>query len=194
LEFTANRYWLFFYSGHFRRSSERLKRTLKSVSHHCFLWGVLIIWANAAGPSCMTKKYRYNKKNYTLSELSEISGINLKTLRKRLVYGFSVKRAVETPLKIINKKYRYKGKTRLLSEISELSGISYTTLKYRLTNCGMSFRKAIETPVTKARILKYKGKNYTIAELSTQTGIDQRTIRRRLTDGMSTKQALATQS
>ena len=120
-----------------------------------------------------------------------MSDISIKTMRKRLIYGFTVKQAVETPLKIINKKYRYKGKNRLLSDISELTGISYTTLKYRMTHRGMSIKEAIETPITKARQLKYKGKYYTIAELSNETDIDQRTIRSRLAYGLSTNQALA---
>ena len=113
----------------------------------------------------MTKKYRYKNKSYTLAELAELSDINIKCLSKRFSYGFSVKEAVETPLKVSNKTYRYKGKNHTLVEVSKLSGIAYTTLQYRL-QLGQTFKQAVGKPIKKAKMLKYKGKSYTIAELS----------------------------
>lgn len=79
-----------------------------------------------------SKKYEYNGKLYTMSELSEMSGICDITLLDRIRKGWSIKSAVETPV-ISPKLYEYNGKKYTIKELAKKVGIRLTTLYTRLS-------------------------------------------------------------
>lgn len=84
------------------------------------------------GRRLSSKKYEYNGKLYTISELSEMSGISDNTLFSRFERGMSVKSAIETPV-FSPKLYEYNGKKYTLNELAKKAGIPQATLHTRLT-------------------------------------------------------------
>lgn len=83
------------------------------------------------GRRLSSKKYEYNGKLYTISELSEMSGISDNTLSSRISNGWSIKSAIETPV-FSPKLYEYNGKKYTLRELAKEVGILHRTLKTRL--------------------------------------------------------------
>jgi hypothetical protein len=82
-------------------------------------------WANTkvqAYNKTNTKYYDYKGDNYTLSELSLICGIKSRTIYNRLLFGWSVEKAVETPVKQSNKKFAIALEKELKAEQEKLKG------------------------------------------------------------------------
>ena len=73
------------------------------------------------------------------------AGLKVNTVRMRLSSGWSVARALSTPVKATAAPtvYVYKGRKRALREISELTGVKHSTLRGRL-QCGYSLNEAIK--------------------------------------------------
>lgn len=100
------------------------------------------------------KRYPYKGKMLSLHQISDMEGINYRTLRNRIFRsGMTIEQAVnhKTGSKVCknNTRYEYEGKQLRLYELSEISGIHPATLKWRLKNMGMSASEAINTPVRK---------------------------------------------
>lgn len=133
----------------------------------------------------MNKKYyTYKGKKYTMTELSEMSGINKQTLVTRIcTQKMDIEEAVE---KSTNKKkmYMYKGKECTMDELVKMSGLEKTTIYSRIQYHGYSVEEAVDTPLKIKKYL-YKGKMYSIGGLSVLCGIDTGTIYERLKRGWS---------
>ena len=113
--------------------------------------------------------YSYKGKEYSLKELSKISGLTRKQLYKRIwECGWTIEEAVETPLKkpregLIKKShakkrnrknvYMYKGKEYTLTELAELSGLPRMALWDRLSRGKIwaSVEEAVDTPIIKRK-------------------------------------------
>lgn len=80
-----------------------------------------------------------------LMDAAAAAGLKVNTVRMRLSSGWSVARALSTPVKATAAPtvYVYKGRKRALREIAELTGVKHSTLRGRL-QCGYSLNEAIK--------------------------------------------------
>lgn len=84
------------------------------------------------------KYCEYNGKQYSLIELSKMSGINRDVLYRRIIeLNWSVEKALNQNLRKRQKKvnlYKYNGSDYTLQELSEILNIPKGTLYYRIKN------------------------------------------------------------
>lgn len=110
------------------------------------------------------KTYRYKGKDYILTDLADIAGIDRRTIAARLKSGWSVSDAVEIPKDLYHhgglrserwveannnkhqRNFRYKEVDYSVCELSLLCGLSVGVIRYRLRN-GWSVERAVETPL-----------------------------------------------
>ena len=141
-------------------------------------------------------KYEHEGIFYTIVELSNMTRLSKHRILRRInVYGWSVKRAVETP---DNEKYgqlyKYKNESYSVQELSELSGLLPQTLISRLKS-GWPIEKAVEKPSTRQikpielprkkiiiprTMFEYNGLIYSLRELSILAQLSIETIYRRI--------------
>lgn len=71
-------------------------------------------WYEQENNRCICTRYEYKGNNYTISQLSKISGIKRNCLKRRIDSGMTIKDAVETPVKkrIFTKKPEFKRKKK----------------------------------------------------------------------------------
>lgn len=103
-----------------------------------------------------TCEFEYNGKKYNsweLCELSSIEGLQPQHITDRVNRrGWSVERAITTPLKQMNKLYEYNGRkytSKELVKLSPIKNITHHTLTDRINRQGWSIEKAITTPINK---------------------------------------------
>lgn len=127
-------------------------------------------------PIYMIKKYNYKGKNYTMKELSKISGIKYDTIQYRICHlNWSVEKAVETPLKK-EKKYKYKNGMYTVVELSEMTGIPRSVIHGRLT-LGWGIKRAVETRYNGKAINNNKDKQpHTKKEIKENRAILNKTL------------------
>ena len=103
-----------------------------------------------SGNRC-AKKYPYKGKLHTLRELlslPECESMSIHTLKGRIcIYGWSVEKALRTPVTSKDKAYFYQGRSFRLSELANLPecAVSMQTLQSRLRN-HWSVEEALKTP------------------------------------------------
>ena len=95
-----------------------------------------------------TRKNRYlelDGKKLTTLQISEIKGIDKRTLLGRLDRGWDASRAIVEP---VHKKvlFEFQGKEKNLADWAKISGVNYHTLRWRIFKFGWSLEKALETP------------------------------------------------
>lgn len=105
--------------------------------------------------------YKYKEETFvTLQEVSDRFGISYTTLHSRLRSGWSIERAIETPVRFQNsRKVVYKGKTyKNLPELCKELHIHLSTVRSRLKS-GMTLDDAVV--VKTLHSVSYKGKTFT---------------------------------
>lgn len=91
--------------------------------------------------------FAYNGRNLTLTQWSEVTGIDKSTLWERLnICKWSVEKALTVPVGDAH-KYEFNGEKHTLKEWSEITGIKCETIKSRLYKRKWSIEKALTTPV-----------------------------------------------
>ena len=90
----------------------------------------------------------FNGVEKTLTEWAESIGITVECLFRRFLYGWSMERAMKTPL---GKKHyiTYNGKTQQLYEWANELGYGYDMLERRINYHGWSVERALTTPPRK---------------------------------------------
>ncbi len=103
------------------------------------------------------QKYKYKGELLTLREIHEKyqPGISVDRIRSRLTIGWTIEKAVETPLQSRgkrNKKYKYKGELLTLKEIHEKyqPSISLQCFRERIYT-GWTIKKALTIPKSEHR-------------------------------------------
>lgn len=109
---------------------------------NCF-WATRTEQARNRSSNCLVD---YNGKMITLAELSEITGIQSRTLQWRHNNGFVGEDLIQPLLK--NVKYEFNGISRTLNEWSSILNIKYDVLRDRLKS-GWSIEQAFTTPILK---------------------------------------------
>lgn len=96
------------------------------------------------------KTYEYNGQQYTLVQLSKLSGKSISCIRSRLIKGMSVDKAVKHP-NMNEKKHTciYQGREIGITEASKILGISRDTIYHRLFR-GSTLQEIIDDPRTGA--------------------------------------------
>lgn len=96
--------------------------------------------------------FEYNGKHYNsweLCQISNIEGLKPQHITDRVNRrGWSVERAINTPLKKMNQLFNYNGKqytSKELAELSNINNLTYHDITDRINGLGWSVEKAITT-------------------------------------------------
>lgn len=97
---------------------------------------------------------KYNGQTRTIAEWAALVSMKPGTLVLRLRRGWSVEKALETPINGTKKiiLLEYKGERRTIQEWAARAGMKEVTLRARL-NRGWAIERALETPVTSKKKL-----------------------------------------
>nr|MDT0250057.1 helix-turn-helix domain-containing protein [Endozoicomonas sp.] len=107
---------------------------------------------------------RWLGKSWNVNDLADHLGMNRSTLYYRIfVYGWSVRAAIETPVKQNTpsrvtktaRTYTYQGREYTIRELSMQFDMALTTLYDRLRS-GWSVAKTVETPIDQRKSRKKK--------------------------------------
>lgn len=100
----------------------------------------------------------FRGKRVTITEAAHELGFSPDVLFDRINrYGWSEKRAVETPLTKY-RKYNFKGDEYTMKELSALSGVNRGTLNYRINVLRMSVEDALTTPLNASKSRRRHGR------------------------------------
>jgi hypothetical protein len=88
------------------------------------------------------KLYEYpvgSGNHYTMRQLARLAGININSVKNRLVDGWSTDRIVNTPAYTAPRRadvhtYEYRGQTYTIAQLGKLSGIALPTIRSRIRN------------------------------------------------------------
>lgn len=122
----------------------------------------------------------FNGKPYSLSELSELSGVSKTQLKRRYDAGLRDDDLV-APVKK-HKTFDVNGKQLTLGQAAKVLGIPYGTLKTRYGN-GLRGQDLFAVTDNRANKIPFKGELTSIAELSRQSGISWTELARRYKAG-----------
>ncbi|EKF9273614.1 GIY-YIG nuclease family protein [Vibrio cholerae] len=151
-------------------------------------------------------KYEYQGKMMTLSEISEVSGTSVSTIKDRLNRGATIEQAVSKEIQRSLSKQRKSVKKRKAINI-EVGGVVYRTYKElaeaydmpyhvvhqrikRITCRGLPPEDAVNPDLGKGKPIKVNGIVYkTIVEASEKFGISNEVFLARLANGWTPEQA-----
>ncbi|MDM5121990.1 GIY-YIG nuclease family protein [Aeromonas rivipollensis] len=149
-------------------------------------------------------KYEYQGKMMTLSEISEISGSSVSTIRDRLNRGATVEQAISKEVQRSLFKQR-KSVNRRKAVNLEVGGVVYGSYKAlaeaydmpyhvvnsRITHYGWSPEDAVNPELGKGKPIQVNGIVYkTIVEAAEKFGISNTVILARLANGWTSEQAV----
>lgn len=139
------------------------------------------------------KPVTYNGKTYnSRTALCEDLGLNKNTINQRIADGWTLERAIETPVDnsreikpVVIKGVEYASKQAAY----DAYGIPKSAVRRRTRN-GMSLEEAVTTPWSSKESYKWDGKEFTsLIALEEYLGCPQGVLRGYLSDGMSFKDA-----
>jgi hypothetical protein len=113
----------------------------------------------------------------TVAEWCERFGISQSTVSSRERGGWSLDRALETPVKDF--LYEFRGEKRTLPEWANVTGVAYHALVDRL-KAGWSIERTLSEPTRRARIVEFQGEALTVPEWAKRLGISECTLYLRL--------------
>lgn len=91
--------------------------------------------------------YMWKGKLLSISEIAKLEGVKRSILQNRVYIGWSLEKAVSTPLKEeTQKKFWWKDRFYTLSEIAKATGRDYNLLYNRVCCNGWTIEKAVDTP------------------------------------------------
>lgn len=91
-------------------------------------------------------KIEHDGQIYTVTELERMYGLSKGTISRRLKDGWSLDKALNTPMHYRRRYYNYNGERLTMSELANKYGINYATLRDRLEH-NWDLEKAVNTPV-----------------------------------------------
>ena len=141
-------------------------------------------------------KLKYKNKTYkSIRKLAKEYNVKYNTLTQRLQNGWSVKKAIETPITYNKRSIKYNNKTyKSIAELARDYNIPPKKLQKKLDR-GWTLKKAIETPVQiKDYSIAYDNKTYpSITELAKKYNIPDKTLYSRINERKwSVKKAIET--
>lgn len=143
--------------------------------------------------------FKYEGKDYNLKELSGFFDVDIDVIRSRIVNGWTVKEAVETPVRELFQRYQVEDMSLTVPEISDMFNINNSSL-IRYLKLGFSAVQAI-TYLTEGivpfdlqkhvnrKLFSLNDKLYTINGLSKLSGTPTKTIAERICNGSSVEKA-----
>lgn len=114
-------------------------------------------WATMKEQANNTRSNRmitHKGETRTMSQWADEAGMSSDNIKDRLnKLGWTVEKALSTPLNKCKKKtmYPYKGQMLYISQIEKILGLGSTTLSYRMSRMGMSLKEAIRYSHTRKR-------------------------------------------
>lgn len=102
-----------------------------------------------------SKRYPYNGKLYTITELAKIAVVSKYRLTNRIRNGMDIHKAVTTPPQVNNTRHIYQGKEQSVDELSKIAGIPSAVIYNRLRD-KWEIHRAVTTPVRARRSNKTK--------------------------------------
>lgn len=140
-------------------------------------------WKEQANNRSNNHIVTYNGKSQTLSLWAEEVNIPFKALQLRLKNGWSIEKALNTPLGTENSmhhKVEFNGKVQNLAEWSRELGIPYTTITDRV-GMGWEMERILSTPEdARLRQITYKGKTQSMREWADELGLSYFGIAKRI--------------
>lgn len=91
---------------------------------------------------CSVRRFDYEGKSLTLTEIAQITGKDRTTLNSRVAAGKSLEEALSKE----KKPYLYNGKMMSLKEVADAMGVTYKTLHTRIRR-GWTFEEATAKPI-----------------------------------------------
>lgn len=105
------------------------------------------VTADKNQPKKIKHVYMWKGKLRSIAEIARLEGIKRNILTNRVSYGWSLEKAVSTPLKTdLQKKFWWKDGMYTLPEIAKATGRDYNLLYNRVCSNGWSIEKAVDTP------------------------------------------------
>ena len=154
-------------------------------------------WATPLEQGRNTRKnkwHTFNGETLTQAEFARKYGLSDYTLFTRLKNGWSLEKALTTPIMKVKTLLEYKGELLTIREIAKRAGIRHSILKGRL-DLGWNLEAALTTPIKRSPPLKtieYKGERCSISEVAKKVGMRCEVLRRRLRKGWDLKRAIET--
>ena len=139
--------------------------------------------------------YFYEGEYRSLAEISQMTGVNQKTLSKRIHNGYTLEKAI-SPVQNA-KKYTAvwqgdnKKHTLTLLEWAELTGIAAKTLYQRIHVFDWDPQRAFNSKKHSPITYLFEGEWRSIPEISKMTGVVDETIKYRLRKGMTIEEAVS---
>lgn len=104
----------------------------------------------------VNRRLEYKGETKCLAEWAEVVGLRSGTLARRLNKGWSVAKALETPLGATRKgvahnerKFTYRGEARSIKAWAKTTGLKYATVHKRISKYGMTIEEALTRPLQK---------------------------------------------
>lgn len=138
------------------------------------------------------KDISYKGINYKhISELAKELNLDYKLIIGRIHRGWSLEKAIETPINKNKKIIKHKNKEYSIKELSNKTNLSYKCIQNRLSQ-GWSIEKILETPNIKESYnhYTYNGITGTAQEIARKLGKNPSLIKTRINQGWSIKDAI----
>lgn len=98
-----------------------------------------------------TRLYPFRGKRRSLAEISELCGVEINALFKRIARGWSISRATTLPPQSRPVYYDFHGTRVTKTDLCRITGISVSTLRHRILKLGMSAEEAASIPSRRRR-------------------------------------------
>ena len=139
----------------------------------------------------MSKKVNFRGEVISVFELSEKFGVPAEQICKRISSrGWSIERAVTTPLNARCPQYTVGGITGTISDLCRHFSLNRAMVQQRIRLLGWSVEKSIKHPRVDPQEIEFRGKKQTILEWSKEIGVEESTLRCRLKKGWSVNRSL----
>lgn len=156
-------------------------------------------WSTRKQQTRNTRRNRwltYQGETKCLAEWEEITGIPQRTLRNRLINGWSPEATIETPVKL-DRWLTYQGLTLTPQEWADRLGIRRGVIYARLQK-GWTIDRVLSARLIPRRenspkcLLTFQGETQTLTAWAKRVGISMQAIRQRLNLGWTVERALTT--
>ena len=158
---------------------EKLKVDYESTRHRIQRLGWNFEKAAYEEPHNETRYFEdKDGKQYTVKELAKKYGMLKSVLSNRIVMGWNLRKALDTPVEDKEWEIARGGRTMNLKDWCEEVKLPYKAVHLRITRYGWDIEKALTTPLDDR--YEFNGKNLTLAEWARETGIGYDTLRYRI--------------
>lgn len=140
-------------------------------------------WKEQANNKSLNHILTFNGKSQTMTLWAEEAGITRSAIKTRLKNGWSVEKALTTPIGVENSMHHqleHNGKTQNAAEWSRETGIPYSTIMDRI-NMGWETDRILTTPEdARLRQITYKGKTQSMKEWADELGLSYQGVAKRI--------------